>query len=91
MKSDRVESSFGKSIISDYRSHCKNNVLSSTKFLLTTYPTVTVANKHICLLELLFLCLFSLPHPFYVATYTCIDKSDFQNVAVPTLYFRVRY
>ena len=27
---------------------------------------------------MLFLCLFSPPHPGNVATYTCIDKSDFQ-------------
>ena len=31
------------------------------------------------------------PDPFYVATYTCIDKSDFQNgaVAVSTPYIAV--
>ena len=81
------------SIIAHIANIVKNNVISSTKPLLTThlttYNTVTAKNKHTCLPLLLFSCLFSPPHPFYLATYTCIDKSDFQNgdVGVPTLYF----
>ena len=73
----------------------KKNAIFPTKPLLTThlttYSTDTKTNKHICLLYLLFACLFSPPHPGYEATYTCFDKSDFQNVAiaVSTLYITV--
>ena len=95
MKSDRVKSSFGRSIISGYRSLRTQvkNVISSTKHLLTTnmtdHSTAADVNKEICLPYLWVSCLFSPPHPGYVAYYTCIDKSDFQNGAinVPTLYF----
>ena len=65
------------------------NVIFSTKHLLTTKMTNHSTAAEICLPYLWFSCLFSPPHPGYVAYYTCIDKSDFQNgaVTVPTLYF----
>ena len=73
----------------------QKNIIFSTKHLLTTkmtnHSTAADTNKEICLPYLWVSCLFSPPHPGYVAYYTCIDMSDFQNGtgAVPTLYFAI--